>query len=131
MPLDWNGPATSLLDYLASIEDSCWMVMHSKRRGVYGKLFFRDWGNQTWHTRIGDWAEDQGLQMASLYDRVTTTYELPPGVQQSKRNSVSDFTGMKDPLPGQQYDWPEPLHLEDPQPDAGEAAVREPTGLTG
>jgi hypothetical protein len=56
--------------------------------------------------------------MQSLYDRITTTFDNPPGVQQSKRNSVGDF-GLKDPLPGQNYDYPEPLHLEDPQPDAG------------
>jgi opacity protein-like surface antigen len=120
MPLDWNGPATGLLDYLASVEDQTWMVMHSKKRGTYGKLYFRDWGRRTWHTRLGDWAEDNGLQMASLYDRVTTTYDNPPGVQQSKRNSVGDFN-IKDPLPGETYDWPEPLHLEDPQPDSSMA----------
>jgi hypothetical protein len=129
MPLDWNGPATGLLDYCASIEDSAWFVMHSKQKNTYGKLYFRDWGHKTWHTRLGDWAEDQGLQMQSLYDRMTTTFENPPGVQQSKRNSVGDF-GLPDPLPGQAYDYPEPLHLEDPQPDSSLAEAVNQRALT-
>lgn len=117
MPLDWNSPATDLLDYCGDIEDQVWLVMDSKKKGTFGKLIFRPWGNTTWHTSLGDWAEDQSLEVQTLYNRVTTTYQNPPGVQQSVRSAPEDFN-LKDPLPGQAIDYPSILQLEDPQPDS-------------
>jgi hypothetical protein len=118
MPLDWNSPATDLLNYLADIEDQTWLVMSSDRRGTYGRLIFRDWGHKVWRTHLGEWAEDQGLECQKLYNRATTTYQNPPGVQQSVRSAPEDF-GLKDPLPHQQEDYPDILQLEDPQADDG------------
>jgi hypothetical protein len=116
MPLDWNTGAAELLNYLADIEDQTWLVMHSDKKHTYGKLYFRDWGHTVWHTSLGDWAEDQGLEVQPLFNRVTTTFESPPGVQQSVRSAPEDF-GLKDPLRGQQVDYPDLLQLEDPQAD--------------
>jgi hypothetical protein len=116
MPLDWNTGAAELLTYLGDIEDQTWLVMHSDKKHTYGKLYFRDWGHKVWHTNLGDWAEDQGLEVQPLYNRVTTTFESPPGVQQSVRSAPEDF-GLKDPLRGQQVDYPDLLQLEDPQAD--------------
>jgi hypothetical protein len=56
--------------------------------------------------------------MLPLYDSFTTTFDNPPGVQQQVRSSAGDV-GLKDPLPSSRYDYPEPLHLEDPQADKG------------
>lgn len=116
MPLDWNAPATELLNYLADIEDQTWLVMHSERKDTYGRLIFRDWGHRLWRTHLGEWAEDQGLEVQPLFNRVTTTFQNPPGVQQQRRSSPEDF-GLADPLPGRSEDYPDLIQLEDPQPD--------------
>jgi hypothetical protein len=115
MPLDWNTAATDLLNYLCDIEDQCWMVMHSQKKGTYGKLYFRDYGRKTWRTQLGAWADDQGLEIQPLFNAFTATYENPPGVQQSVRITTKDV-GIPNPLPGQQSDYPDPIQIEDPQP---------------
>jgi hypothetical protein len=118
LPLDWNGPATELLDYVAGLEDATWLVMHSGKSNVYGKLYFRPWGNEVWHVHLSDGsAEDGGLEILPLYDAVRTTYESPPGMPQSKRSKATDFD-IKDPLPGVQADYPDPIQLQDPQPNS-------------
>jgi len=118
LPLDWDGAATDLLDYMAAIEDQTWLVLADATGRHYGKLFFRPWGHKVWHTHIADtWAEDQGLTILPLYDAITTTYDSPHGMHQSKRSKVADF-GIPDPLPGRTVDYPQPLQISDPQPDA-------------
>jgi hypothetical protein len=42
-----------------------------------------------------------------------TTWESPGGVPRSLRSKASDF-GIKDPLPGIQADYPDPVSLQDP-----------------
>jgi hypothetical protein len=117
LPLDWNGPATELLNYVAGLEDATWLVMHSGKKNVYGRLIFRPWGNTIWYVRFGDGsAEDGGLEILPLYDAITTTYESPHGMPQAKRSKASDF-GIKDPLPGVQADYPDPIALQDTQPN--------------
>lgn len=123
LPLDWNAPATDLLNYMADIEDATWLVLHNPDGNKkYGKLYFRDFGRSTWHTELGAWAEDEGLELMPLYDRVTTMFENPPGVQQQVRTSAGE-AGLRDPLPGESYDYPDIMQLEDPQADGALASA--------
>lgn len=118
LPLDWNSPATELMDYLAGLEDACWLVVHSGKPGVYGRLIFRPFGHTQWKVALRDGsAVDQGLEILPLYDAISTTYESPPGMPQHVRSKASAF-GIPDPLPGFTADYPDPIQLQDPQPDS-------------
>jgi hypothetical protein len=116
LPLDWDASATDLLDYMAALEDSTWMVLADPSGRNYGKLFFRDWGNHTWNTRLDGNAEDQGLVVLPLYDSYATTWQNHRGLDQTTR-STAKGVGLTDPLPGKTFDFPEPAHIPEPQPD--------------
>lgn len=116
LPLDWTSGATDLLDYVAAIEDSTWLVLHDPTGRNYGKLHLRAFGRRTWTTRLDGDAEDQGLTVCPLYDRYATTWESARGMPHKTTSKVADF-GLRDPLPGRTFDYPEPGEIPDPQTD--------------
>jgi hypothetical protein len=122
LPLDWTGAATDLLDYIAALEDSTWLVLHDPSGRSWGKLHFRAWGHHVWHTRLDGMAEDNGLTVLPLYDAYATTWENARGMPQKLR-STAVGVGLTDPLPGKTFDYPEPAHIPDPQPDNALAAA--------